>query len=167
MSIRILVVDDDSAVRSSISELLACETDIEVIAEAGDGRKATALARRLMPDIALLDVCMAGANGIQAAAEISRLPGIVRVIGMSMHDEPEWVKQMIKAGAHGYLLKETAAEELAPALREVFAGNTYFGLGVEVPGVIVGSFKISARAPSKTAPAMDGSGDFQSWNEDS
>jgi len=133
MSIRVLIADDDEVVRKSLSDLLTREADIEIVGTAKDGRMAINLAHRQSPDVALIDVTMPGTNGVQATVEIVASGSGTRVVAISMHDEPEWVRQMVRAGARGYVLKETAAEELATAVRVVCTGATYFGQGVAPP----------------------------------
>jgi DNA-binding NarL/FixJ family response regulator len=103
---------------------------MEVVGEAEDGRSAVDLAKKLMPDVVVMDVKMPDMNGIEASHQIlSELPK-VKVIALSMYDDRRFVLDMLKAGAQGYLLKDSAFEELAQALRLVMANKTYLSPGV-------------------------------------
>lgn len=151
MRIRVLIADDDEVVRKSLSDLLSREPDIDIVGTAKDGRTAIKLAHRQSPDVALIDVTMPGTNGVRTTFEIAASASGTRVVGISMHDEPEWVKQMVRAGARGYVLKETAAEELATAVRVVCAGETYFSRGVAAPSVSIQKPRASnGRATSRS-----------------
>lgn len=124
--IRVLVADDHAIVRTGIRHVLEGEPGFEVVGEASNGTEALALALELRPDVALLDISMPGVSGLQATAELrNRCPG-TRVLMLSMHDNTEYVLESVRAGAHGYLLKDTAATELRGAIRAVWGGESYF-----------------------------------------
>ncbi len=124
--IRVLVADDHGVVREGIRHVLQGEPGFEVVAEAANGADALALAESLCPDVVLLDISMPGESGLKLAARIrERLPE-VRVLMLSMHDHPEYVLESVRAGAHGYLLKETAATELRRAIRAVDEGEAFY-----------------------------------------
>lgn len=124
--IRVLVADDHAIVRTGIRHVLEGEPGFEVVGEASNGAEALALALELRPDVALLDISMPGVSGLQATAELrERCPG-TRVLMLSMHDNTEYVLESVRAGAHGYLLKDTAATELRGAIRAVWGGESYF-----------------------------------------
>ena len=130
MSIRIIIADDHQIVRQGLKLLLEKESDMEVVGEAEDGRSTVTLARDLTPDIVLMDVKMPEMNGIEASHLIlSELPD-VNVIALSMYSDRRFVIDMLKAGAHGYLLKDCAFEELAQAIRLVMAKKTYLSPGI-------------------------------------
>ena len=130
MSIRIVIADDHQIVRQGLRLLLERESGMEVVGEAEDGRSAVDLAKKLMPDVVVMDVKMPDMNGIEASHQIlSELPK-VKVIALSMYDDHRFVLDMLKAGAQGYLLKDSAFEELAQALRLVMANKTYLSPGV-------------------------------------
>ncbi|MEJ2092258.1 MAG: response regulator transcription factor [Syntrophobacterales bacterium] len=130
MSIRIIIADDHQIVRQGLKLLLEKESDMEVVGEAEDGRSTVTLARDLTPDIVLMDVKMPEMNGIEASHLIlSELPD-VKVIALSMYSDRRFVIDMLKAGAHGYLLKDCAFEELAQAIRLVMAKKTYLSPGI-------------------------------------
>ena len=130
MSIRIIIADDHQIVRQGLKLLLEKESDMEVVGEAEDGRSTVTLARDLTPDIVLMGVKMPEMNGIEASHLIlSELPD-VKVIALSMYSDRRFVIDMLKAGAHGYLLKDCAFEELAQAIRLVMAKKTYLSPGI-------------------------------------
>lgn len=125
-AISILLADDHTLVRAGIRALVERLPDVNVVAEAKDGREALTLARQLRPDLVLMDIAMPGLNGLEATARISKeLPG-VRVIILSMYASEDYVHEAIAAGAAGYLVKRGAAAELENAILTVAAGDTYF-----------------------------------------
>ena len=115
--------------------MLAGEADFEVVADAGDGRSAVRLAGEAGADVAVMDVTMPGLNGIEAARQLrAEHPG-VRVVGLSMHADREFVTAMLAAGASAYLLKDCPFAELVTAIRTVAAGDVY--LSPKVAGIVV------------------------------
>lgn len=123
--IRILLADDHPLFREGVAASLATAEDFVVIAQAGSGEEAVELARTLHPDLVLLDVSMPGMGGIAAAARIAAdLPG-VRIMMLTMAEMPESLMAALKAGAHGYVLKGVAANELRAIVRRVAAGEAY------------------------------------------
>lgn len=124
--IRVLLVDDHAVVRQGLRSLLARRADIAVVGEASDGREAVLLARRLRPDVVLMDVVMPGLNGVEAAARIHHeLPG-VRVVMLSGYSDTAQVLAAVRAGAQGYVRKSADIDELILAIQAVAHGNTYF-----------------------------------------
>jgi DNA-binding NarL/FixJ family response regulator len=123
--IRVLVADDHTIVRSGIRHVLESEQDFEVVGEAGSGTEAIALATTLQPDVVVLDISMPDLSGLEVAARL-RGSGTTRVLILSMHNNAEYVLESVRAGAHGYLLKDTAATELRSAIRAVCRGESYF-----------------------------------------
>ena len=123
--IRVLVADDHTIVRSGIRHVLESEQDFEVVGEAGSGTEAIALATTLQPDVVVLDISMPDVSGLEVAARL-RGSGTTRVLILSMHNNAEYVLESVRAGAHGYLLKDTAATELRSAIRAVCRGESYF-----------------------------------------
>jgi NarL family two-component system response regulator LiaR len=122
-SIRVLIVDDHEIVRKGIRALLATKRDIQVIGEAGDGVQAVDQAQTLHPDVVLMDLVMPKMDGIQATREITaRLPG-TRVLVLTSFAADEQIFPAIKAGALGYLLKDSSPQELVQAIRQVFRGE--------------------------------------------
>jgi DNA-binding NarL/FixJ family response regulator len=124
-NLRVVLVEDHALVRAGIRSLLEKLADLEVVAEAGDGRTALTLIAQHQPDVVLMDIKMAGLNGLEATARIVRdLPG-VRVVILSMYANEEYVIQALRAGASGYLLKDAGTAELEVAVRAAAQGETY------------------------------------------
>ncbi len=112
MSIRILLADDHRILREGLRSLLAQQADLMVVGEAPGGEEAVALALELRPDLVIMDVVMAGCDGVEATRRIrAALPGTA-VIALSMHSDRRFVSEMLRAGALGYLVKDSAFEEL-------------------------------------------------------
>ncbi len=130
MSIRIILVDDHVIVREGLRSLIEKRPDMQIVGEAGDGRNAVEMARKLLPDVVLMDVSMPDMNGIEATRNIrGKCPG-VKVLVLSMHFDRKFAVEMLKAGASGYLLKDAAFEELITAIRAVLSGHTYLCHGI-------------------------------------
>ena len=121
----IIIVDDDDIVRIGLRTLLTDLGRYEVVGEASNGRDAVRLARKLEPDLVLIDVGMPTMNGIDATKRIKSAVEKTRIIALSLHDDSRFVTQMLDAGASGFLPKQGAVEELPFALKTVEAGNTY------------------------------------------
>jgi DNA-binding NarL/FixJ family response regulator len=128
--IRVLIADDHDIVRAGIRHLLSQSEEIEVVGEAVDGRVALQMAEELTPDIIIMDIAMPNLNGMDAAAQIARRQ-TAGIIIMSMHEEVDYVVRALEAGVRGYLLKETAQQDLVKAVRVVHEGGTYFSPGIE------------------------------------
>jgi DNA-binding NarL/FixJ family response regulator len=124
-SLRILLADDHALVRAGMRSLLERLQGVIVVGEAADGREAIALAAAHPPDIVLMDISMSGMNGLQATRELKKERPEIHVIILSMHATEEYVLQALRAGASGYLLKDSAPLELALALQAVSRGETY------------------------------------------
>ena len=127
---RIIIADDHKILRQGLRTLLSKEPDMEVVAEAEDGRRTVTLVREMIPHIVIMDVNMPDLNGIEATRQILSEYPDVKVIALSMHADRRFVINMLKAGAHGYLLKDCAFEELAQAIRLVMSNKTYLSPGV-------------------------------------
>lgn len=123
--IRVLLVDDHAMVRDGLKRLIDEQVDMEVVAEAPDGREALRLAERSAPDVALIDVSMPGWDGPTLAGELTRVCPRTRLIAVTRHDEDVFVQSMLAAGVVGYILKQSAGSELVHAVREVARGNRY------------------------------------------
>jgi len=138
MSIRILLADDHRILREGLRSLLAQQADITVVGEASDGETAVALARELRPDIVIMDVVMPGLGGVEATRQIRSGLRDTKVIGLSMHSDRRFVSEMLRAGALGYLVKDSAFEELNQAVRAVMEGRPY--LSAVITGSLVEDF---------------------------
>jgi two-component system, NarL family, response regulator NreC len=124
--IRVLVADDHTIIRSGLRLLLERQGGFEVVAEASDGRQAVDLAERERPDVVMLDIGMPNLNGIEATKQImAKLPQ-VKVIVLSMHSDETYVLKALRAGARGYLLKDSAESDIMNAIRAVQEGKAYF-----------------------------------------
>jgi DNA-binding NarL/FixJ family response regulator len=130
MSIRIVVADDHGIVREGLHSLLAKQSDMEIVGEATDGRKALELVQDIVPDIVVMDITMPNLNGIDATRQIVRDFPKIKVIALSMHSSTMFISDMIKAGVSGYMLKDCLFDELAEAIRIVYDGGTYLSPGV-------------------------------------
>lgn len=125
MSIRIILADDHTIVRHGLNRSFQQEKDIEVIAQAQNGRSTVQLAKELSPTVVVMDISMPDLNGIEATRQITSESPQVKVIALSMHSSRKYVTEMFKAGASGYLLKNCDFEELADAVRIIAGGKTY------------------------------------------
>ncbi|VAW42531.1 Two-component transcriptional response regulator, LuxR family [hydrothermal vent metagenome] len=125
MSITICLADDHAIVRDGLGFLLNSQTDITVIGSVANGREAVQLAVELKPNIILMDITMPELNGIDATQQICQLVPSVQVIILSMHAASEHIARALQAGARGYLLKESAGDEVVSAVRAVYAGHHY------------------------------------------
>jgi two-component system response regulator NreC len=125
MSIKVLIVDDHTIVRHGLSRSIQQQEDMEVVGQASDGRGAVELTRKLSPNVVLMDVSMPYLNGIEATREIVRESPATRVVALSMHSAKRFVREMFRAGASGYLLKDCEFEELVQTIRLISEGQTY------------------------------------------
>ncbi len=125
MTIRVLIVDDHAVVRSGLRRVLDAEPDIETVAEAADADRAVFEAIEHKPDVVLLDVTMPGKSGIEGIPALLQAAPEVRVLMLSMQDDPHYLREAFEAGARGYVLKEAADTEVVDAIRAVAAGERY------------------------------------------
>jgi len=125
MSIKIILADDHAMLRHGLSKSFQNEKDMEVIAQAKDGRSTVELAKELKPDVVVMDIGMPDLNGIEATRQITQVSPKVKVIALSMHSSKNFIIEMFKAGASGYLLKDCEFDELLNAIRVVIGGKTY------------------------------------------
>ncbi len=133
MSTRIILADDHRILREGIRSLLEKEPDMDVVGEAEDGQTAVRLAQELSPNVVIMDIAMPHLDGVVATEQIIARDADVKVIALSMHSKTQFVKQMLKAGASGYLLKECASEELTRAIKAVVAGQMYLSPEITRP----------------------------------
>lgn len=128
--IRVVVVDDHGVVREGIRRVLESEPGFVVVGEGADGSEAIDLVERERPDVLVVDVAMPGVNGMTVAAELSRRNLPTRILILSMYNEPQYVLECMKAGARGYLLKDSPPAALRRAVREIADGGTCFPEGI-------------------------------------
>jgi DNA-binding NarL/FixJ family response regulator len=146
-SIRVLVADDHAIVRTGIRHVLEREPGFTVVGEAATGAEALELASSLRPDVVVLDISMPGDSGLRVAAELRLRYPETHVLILSMHDNTEYVLESLRAGAHGYLLKDTATTELRDAIRAVRRGESF------VSPPIAGRLSAVVRGGAAEAPA--------------
>jgi two-component system response regulator NreC len=137
--IRIILADDHAMVRKGFRLILSQEPDMEIIAEAGLGRDAVRLARELKPTIVVMDVAMPDLNGVEAARQIGELCPGLPVLILSMHKDPVYVRESLRAGAKGYLLKDSIDEDLLRAVRAVANGDGF--LSPEISGPLLDEYQ--------------------------
>jgi DNA-binding NarL/FixJ family response regulator len=130
MTITIFLADDHTVLRDSLRFLLDAQPDFQVIGVANNGRDAARQVERLHPDVAILDIGMPEMNGIKATERICRACSDTQVIILSMHRTPEHISQALQVGARGYLLKESASDEVIEAIRIVHAGKRYLSRSI-------------------------------------
>jgi two-component system response regulator NreC len=123
--IRILLADDHAVVRQGFKMILGAQPDMEIVGEAGNGREAVELAERLKPEVVVMDVSMPELNGIEATRRLADSTPHTRVLALSMHKDSVYVREILRAGARGYLLKDSVADDLVSAVRAVAAGEGY------------------------------------------
>jgi DNA-binding NarL/FixJ family response regulator len=128
--IRILLADDHGVVRQGFKMILGAQADMEIVGEAANGREAVELAERLKPDIVVMDVSMPELNGIEATRRLAESVPHARVLALSMHKDSVYVRETLRAGARGYLLKDSGANDLVAAVRAVASGEGYLSPAV-------------------------------------
>jgi DNA-binding NarL/FixJ family response regulator len=124
--ITVLLADDNRVVRTEFRKLLELEDDLEVVGEAKNGLQAVAMAKKLHPELVLMDIAMPLLNGLQATRQILKATPATKVLMLSAHSEDVYVEEATNSGAMGYLLKQSCADNMCPAIREVQKGNTFF-----------------------------------------
>jgi DNA-binding NarL/FixJ family response regulator len=151
-TIRVLVCDDHTLVRSGLRRLLQSEASLDVVGEAADAEQAVDGVAELQPDVLLLDVVMPGRSGIEALADLRAASSETRVLVLSMQDDPSYVRQAFAAGAHGYLLKEAADADLVQAIHDVAAGHKYVHPSL---GARLAALEAEARNRAETDPLSE------------
>jgi two-component system, NarL family, response regulator NreC len=143
--IRILLTDDHTLFRQGLKTLLAPETDMEVVGEAGNGGDAVAVARQVHPDVVLMDIGMAGMSSFEATRMIRKERPEARVIFLSMYDDEDYLAECVDMGASGYILKDAPSEQLVTAIREVNRGGSY--LSPRLLTRLVDGFRMQGHGP--------------------
>jgi DNA-binding NarL/FixJ family response regulator len=128
--IRILLADDHAVVRQGFKMILDAQPDMEIVGEAGNGRQAVDLAEQLRPDVVVMDVAMPELNGIEATRRLAASLPHTRVVALSMHKDSVYVREILRAGARGYLLKDSGAADLVAAIHAVASGESYLSPAV-------------------------------------
>jgi two-component system response regulator NreC len=143
--IRILLADDHSLVRQGFRRILEGQSDMTVVGEASNGRLALEMAGQLRPDILVMDVTMPELNGIEATRQVTKQFPRMRVVALSMQKDGVYVREMLRAGARGYLLKECTEQDLVSAIREVSAGKAW--LSPDVSGAVLEDYRKHVTEP--------------------
>src|ERR1700693_3445571 len=128
--LRILLADDHAMVRKGFRLILAAQPNMEIVAEAGNGREAVELAEQLHPDAVVMDVAMPELNGVEATRRLVAAAPRARFLALSMHKDSVYVREILRAGARGYLLKDSIDTDLISAVRAVAKGDGYISPGV-------------------------------------
>lgn len=140
---RLLIADDHSVVRGGIRLVLKSAPEFRIVAEAEDGEQAVELARRHKPDVVIMDISMPKLNGIEATAMLKKQDPGVKVIILTVHEEEEYVYQILRAGASGYVLKSAGKKEIFDAIKSAMTGERFFSPGIS--NIIIESFVKRAR----------------------
>jgi DNA-binding NarL/FixJ family response regulator len=135
MKLRVILADDHQVIREGLRNLIEEQQDMEVVAEAGNGREAIKLCNDMKPDVIVMDVAMPDLNGIEATRQIVSDCPATRVLALSMHADKHYAAGMLGAGAAGYVLKDCAFDELSDAIRRVATSGSY--LSPEIEGVVL------------------------------
>ena len=149
MKIRVLLADDHVMMRGGLRMLLEQHAELAVVGEAEDGRETVRLAKKLSPDVVVMDIAMPDMNGIEATRQIIAERAGIKVIALSMHSDRHFVSEMLKAGATAYLLKQCAVDELLAAIKTVLKNQTY--LSPCISGVVVDHFVRNTSKSASTA----------------
>jgi two-component system, NarL family, response regulator NreC len=145
--IRVVVADDHAILREGLTALLQAAPDIEVVGGASNGEQAIEICERLRPDVVLMDAAMPGLGGLEATLTIKQRHSAIHVVVLTQHENPEYVRRFLKAGASGYILKKSAGADLAGAIRAVMHG----GLVLD-PAIARTALEASAPTPAADAP---------------
>lgn len=130
MSIRVMIVDDHPVFLAGVVSLLESSPEIEVVGEAYNGEQAITLAREIKPDLVVMDINMPGMEGIEAVKQILKDSHDTKVLALSMHSHKRFVDGMLRTGASGYLLKDSAPDELLTAIMEISEGRVYLSSAI-------------------------------------
>lgn len=136
--LRVFLVDDHNVVREGLKGLIDAQKDMEVVGEAADGLTACERVLAVGPDVVIMDLSMPGVGGAEATERLKRARPDIKVLALTVHEDRTYLKQVLEAGASGYVLKRAVAEELIRAVRTVAGGGTY--LDPAVAGTLVGRF---------------------------
>jgi DNA-binding NarL/FixJ family response regulator len=147
--LRILLAEDHETVREGLRMIVNAQTDMEVVGEAGDGRAAVARAVELLPDIVVMDVSMPQLNGLKATEKLMQVCPQIKVLTLTRHTDDGYLQQLLRAGASGYVLKQSPPAEMLQAIRAIAAGGKY--LDPAVAGKVMGNF-VGRTARLRVAP---------------
>lgn len=145
--IRVLIADDHQVVREGLSSVLQSKEDIEVVGVAEDGREAVEKARQLRPDVVLMDISMPGMNGVEATRRIKKENPRIGVVVLTMYAEEDFIFDLVRAGAGGYLLKDADSTQIARAIRAISRGESMIHPAI-AGKILTGFTKLSGAGPS-------------------
>jgi len=143
--IRVMLADDHTIVRQGLKLILSANPDLQVVGEAANGREAVELAAKVKPDIVLMDVAMPELNGIEATRRMVQENSRIRVLVLSMHKEPVYIREILRAGARGYILKDAIDTELVNAVRSVARGDGY--ISPAISGALLNDYRQNVTDP--------------------
>jgi DNA-binding NarL/FixJ family response regulator len=152
--LRILLAEDHETVREGLRLIVNAQSDMEVVGEASDGRMALARAQELLPDIVVMDVSMPQLNGLKATEKLKQLCPQVKVLTLTRHTDYGYLQQLLRAGASGYVLKQSPPAELLHAIRAIAAGGKY--LDPAVAGKLIGDYADGGRSATLRGDAQGG-----------
>lgn len=148
--LRIIIVEDHETVREGLKMILSAQSDIEVIAEVGDGRTAISCAQELLPDLVLMDISLPKLNGLKATEKLKECCPQVNVLALTRHKDEGYLQQILRAGASGYVLKQSPPSELIHAIRSIASGGKY--LDPAIAGKVMGSYAERHPLPLERSP---------------
>lgn len=147
-TLKIMLAEDHETVREGLRLIINAQADMEVCGEAGDGFAAVKMAQELQPDVIVMDVTMPELNGLQATKKIKQLSPHLKILTMTRHTDDGYLQELLRAGASGYVLKQSASTELLRAIRVVAAGNNY--LDPSIAGRVMGGYVGRSSGSSST-----------------
>jgi DNA-binding NarL/FixJ family response regulator len=128
--IKVLLAEDHTFVREGFRKMLELESDFEVVGEADNGRQAVALAKKLRPDVVMMDIAMPQLNGLEATRQMLKFDPAIKVVMLSAHSDDAYISEATNSGASGFLIKQSSSQSVCHAIREVQKGNSYFSPSV-------------------------------------
>ena len=152
MKLRLLLVDDHKLFRDGLRSMIEPQRGMEIVGEARDGQSAVALAHELKPDVILMDVSMPELNGIEATRKIIADQPAAKIIMLSMHSDRRYVIEALRSGARGYLLKDSAFDEVVAAIRECISGKVY--LSTQIANIVINDYISLAKSADASAYAV-------------
>tara|TARA_B100000315_G_C14562597_1_gene581264 strand:- start:1119 stop:1769 length:651 start_codon:yes stop_codon:yes gene_type:complete len=150
VAIEVMLVDDHSIVRQGIKSLISQDQGIKVVAEASDGKEALDLVKTKQPDVIVMDITLPVLNGIDASIAIKKRDKNVKILILSMHENRVFIEKALDCGIKGYLLKESAADEIIKAIKEVYAGRYY--LSSKISSLVIQDYVENKKSKAKLSP---------------
>ncbi|SRR6266550_4009896 len=147
--LRVLIAEDHETVREGLKLILQSQSDVEIVGEAADGHAVVEFAKRLLPDVVVMDISMPKMSGLRATRLLRECCPEVKILALTRHNDGAYLQEMLRAGASGYVLKQSSSAELLRALREIASGNSY--LDPALTSKVMEAF--SGRTINKSAPA--------------